>query len=349
MGSTNRRVGFIVAPMKTAHGTALVLALALVACGSSKKPEPTAAAPSTTTAAASASSASGAVSASASAVASADPPKPPPPTPAVKFATDLQTPESVLWDEARDRYLVSNINGRPVDADNNGFISELSPDGKVVKAKWIEGGKNKVTLNGPKGMAIVKDVLYVADLDTVRMFDVKSGAPKGEIKLDGATFANDVAASDDGKVYVSDSGLKMEGSDFKPTGTDAVWVIEKGKAKPLAKSTDLAKPNGLLVDGKSLLVVAFGSNELYRLDEKGQKSDVTKLPKGSLDGIVKVGDVLYVSSWEGQAVYKGKIGGAFEPALQSLEAPADIGFDKKRNRILVPRFLGNAVEAYEIK
>lgn len=334
--------------MKTAHGTALVLALALVACGSSKKPEPTAAAPSTTTAAASASSASGAVSASASAVASADPPKPPPPTPAVKFATDLQTPESVLWDEARDRYLVSNINGRPVDADNNGFISELSPDGKVVKAKWIEGGKNKVTLNGPKGMAIVKDVLYVADLDTVRMFDVKSGAPKGEIKLDGATFANDVTAGADGKVYVSDSGMKFE-AEIKSTGSDAIYVIENGKAKVLAKSTELGKPNGVFIDGKNLFVVTAGANELYKLDDKGKRTDVTKLPKGGLDGLVKVGDDFLVSSWEGQAVYKGKLGGTFEPVLEQLKAPADIGWDKKRNRVLVPRFMENAVEAYEVK
>jgi sugar lactone lactonase YvrE len=293
--------------------------------------------------------ASGAASAAPSATTPAEPPKPPAPTPAVRFTGGFATPESVLYDEARDRYLVSNINGRPVDADNNGFISQLSPDGKITNLKWIEGGKSKVTLNAPKGLAIVKDVLYVADLDTVRMFDVKSGAPKGEIKLEGATFANDVAAGDDGKVYVSDSGLKMEGADFKPTGTDAVWVLEKGKARALAKSTDLARPNGLLVDGKSLLVAPFGSNEIYRLDDKGRRSDATKLPKGGLDGIVKVGDTLLVSSWEGQGVFKGKVGGAFEPVLQSLEAPADIGYDKKRGRVLVPRFMGNVVEAYDVK
>jgi sugar lactone lactonase YvrE len=285
---------------------------------------------------------------SATTAATAEPPKPVPPTPAVRY-TGFATPESVLHDEARDRYLVSNVNGRPVDADNNGFISALSPDGKVTNLKWIEGGKNKVTLNAPKGLAIVKDVLYVADLDTVRMFDVKTGAPKGDVKLEGATFANDVAAGEDGKVYVSDSGLKMEGADFKPTGTDAVWVIEKGKAKPLAKSADLARPNGLLVDGKTVLVAPFGSADVYRLDEKGAKSDGAKMPKGSLDGIVKVGDSLYVSSWEGQAIYKGKLGGTFEAVLSPLKAPADIGFDKKRSRILVPRFMDDAVEAYDVK
>ncbi len=260
------------------------------------------------------------------------PKKPAPPTPAFRY-TGLATPESVIYDEARDRYLVSNINGKPVDVDNNGFISELSPEGKVTTLKWIEGGKDKLKLDAPNGMAIVKDVLYVADLTVVCMFDVKTGKAKGEIKLAGATFANDVAASaEDGKIYVSDSGLKMEGADFKPTGTDAVFVIEKGVAKSFAKSADLARPNGILVDGKTLLIAPFGASEIYRIDEKGRKTDATKLSAGSLDGIVRAGDSLLVSSWESSTVYRGKFGGAFEPLFQELKAPADIGFDKKRSR-----------------
>ncbi len=278
----------------------------------------------------------------------AAPTPPPAPTPVARY-TGLATPESVFYDEARDRYLVSNVQGKPVDVDNNGFISELSPDGTVKTLKWIEGGKNKVTLNAPKGLALVGDVLYVADLDTVRMFDVKSGASKGAIKLPGAAFANDVAAADDGRVFVSDSGLKMEGSEFKGTGTDAVWVIEKGKPRTLAKSADLARPNGLVVSGKSVIVATFGSNEIYALDEKGQKGESTKLPKGSLDGIVALGGDLLVSSWEASTVYRGKMGGTFEPVLTSLKSPADIGFDKKRNRVLVPRFMEDVVEAYELK
>src|SRR5262249_42471950 len=98
-----------------------------------------------------------------------------------------------------------------------------------------------------------------------------------------------------------------------------------------------------------VLVVTFGTNELYRLDDKGAKQDVTKLPKGSLDGIVQMGDALLISSWEGSAIFKGKLGGTFEQVLGDLKAPADIGFDKKRNRVLVPRFQEDAVEAYDVK
>src|SRR5262245_28396130 len=104
----------------------------------------------------------------ASAAPSATPAAPAGPTPVVKYP-NLSTPESVLYDEANDRYLVSNINGKPLDVDNNGFVAELSPDGKVTKEKWIAGGQNKVTLNAPKGLAIANGVLYVTDIDTVRM------------------------------------------------------------------------------------------------------------------------------------------------------------------------------------
>ena len=112
--------------------------------------------------------------ADATAAPTAEPPKPPPPTPAVKFSGGLATPESVYYDAAGDRYLVSNINGKPVDADNNGFISELTPDGGIKTPKWIEGGQKKVTLNAPKGMAVVKGERLRPDGD--RMAGRRGGA-----------------------------------------------------------------------------------------------------------------------------------------------------------------------------
>ncbi len=326
----------------------LALPVLVAACGG-EAPAPVAPpAPSASAAPmASAPPAASAPAASASA-APAEPPKPAAPTAAVKY-TGLSTPESVLYDADADRYLVSNINGKPGEADNNGFISILSPDGKITELKWIEGGKGKTKLDAPKGMAIVKGVLYVADITVVRMFDAKTGAPKGDVKVDKSTFLNDVAAGPDGKVYVSDSGIKGGDKGFEGTGTDAVYVIEKGKAKALAKSPDLGRPNGLLVTDKGVVVVTFGPDGAYRLDDKGAKQDVTKLPKGSLDGVVALGDSLLISSWEGSAIYKGKLGGTFEEVLSDQSSPADIGYDTKRGRVLVPHFLDSTVEAYDLK
>lgn len=327
-----------------------VPSLLVAACGGSP---PTPSTPPPTTAA---------VVTAPPAPAPAEPAKPAPePAPAAAAApkgpaptfqlAGFQIPESVFYDEANDRYLVSNINGKPLDADNNGYISVVSPEGKVVTEKWIAGGQNKATLNAPKGTAIAGGVLYVADIDTVRMFDAKSGAPKGQLKVPGATFLNDVSAGPDGRVFVSDSGLN---ADFGPTGTDAIYGIDKGKLKTVAKDASLGKPNGLLAAKDSVWAVTFGTGELYRLDTKtldgkATKLDVVKLPKGQLDGIVMNGDQLFISSWEAAGIYKGKIAGPFEMAFSGLKEPADIGLDKKRARILVPHFHENTIEAYEAK
>jgi len=279
-----------------------------------------------------------------------EPPKPAAPTPVVRYTEGIATPESVLYDEANDRYLVSNINGKPSDADNNGYISDLSPDGKVTNAKFIAGGEKKVKLDAPKGSGIVDGILYVSDIKVVRKFDLKTGAPKGDIPIAGATFLNDIAVGPGGKIYVSDTGVKGKpDGGMDPTGTDAVYVIEKGKVKPVAKSKDLGGPNGLLWTDKGLVVVTMSSNEAYRLDDKGVKQDVTKLPAGGLDGLAAWGDSLLVTSWQASAIFKGKLGDKFEVALADLKGPADIGVDTKRKRILVPRFLDNEVEVYELK
>jgi sugar lactone lactonase YvrE len=275
--------------------------------------------------------------------------KPAAPTPVFRLTDGIVTPESVLYDEANDRYLVSNINGKPDEADNNGYITEVSPDGKVIKAKFIAGGVDKVKLDAPKGTGIAGGILYVSDITVVRKFDLKTGAPKGEIAVPGATFLNDIAVAKDGRVFVSDTGVKAGANGFDPTGTDAVYVIDKGKLKTIAKSKDLGGPNGLLAVDKGVLVVTFGNNELYRLDEKGVKQDVTKLPGGALDGIAQAGDKLLVSSWQTSSVYRGTLGGTFEVVLSELKGPADIGFDSKRQRVLVPRFMENAVEVYDLK
>jgi hypothetical protein len=279
----------------------------------------------------------------------AEPAKPAALTPVVRYTEGLSTPESVLYDEPNDRYLVSNIDGSPSATDNNGFIAELSPDGKVATPKLIAGGSGGVKLDAPKGMAIHGGILYVSDISTVRKFDAKTGKPKGEVKLPGATFANDVAATADGRIFVSDSGIRHTGEAFEPTGTDAVYVIEKGKLKTVAKSKDLAGPNGILPTDTGVLTVTFNSNELYRLDAEGAKQDVTQLPQGGLDGIIQVGDKLLVTSWKAQAIFRGTLKGTFEPVIEGVSGPADIGYDSKRGRALVPRFLDSVVEVYELK
>lgn len=265
-----------------------------------------------------------------------------------KTISGFQTPESVLVDADQDVYFVSNINGQPLAADDNGFISKVNPETLQVDLKWIDAAKPDIILNAPKGMAILGDTLYVADLSVVRKFDRKTGQPKGEIPIPAATFLNDVAS--DGKaVYVTDTGMKAgAGGNFEPTGTDAVWKIVADKPQKIASGSDLDRPNGVeIVDGK-VWVVSFGANELYQVD-KGKKTNVSKLPKGSLDGLVHLSDGSFlVSSWDGKAVYRGK-DNKFQAIVENVDSPADIGYDTKRHRLLIPHFMENVVSIHDVQ
>jgi sugar lactone lactonase YvrE len=263
---------------------------------------------------------------------------------ALPITEGLATPESVLYVADQDVYFVSNINGDPLGADDNGYISKIDPEtGKITEAKWIDGTKDTVKLDAPKGMGIANGVLYVADINVVRKFDAKTGEPKGEVKIDGATFLNDIAVTADGGILVSDSGLDAK---FASTGTDAIYSIgADDKVKPLIKDKALAGPNGILAgDAGAVWAVTFGSGEVYAVDAKGKKAAGQKLPKGQLDGIVALdGGEYLISSWEGSAIYRGKPGGEWKAVVENVKSPADIGWDAKRKRILIPIFMGNSV------
>jgi hypothetical protein len=304
----------------------LFAVLFLVGCGGGSKPATTPSPTADDTMAAGDTVAAGdnvAPTTPAEPVAPAAPP-PVEPTMTVKDV-GLATPESVLYDEVDDVYLVSNINGGPSAKDGNGFISKISPDGTVVALKWIDGSAKATPLHAPKGMAIANGLLYIADIDTVRVFDRKTGKSKGNVALKGATFANDVAAGPDGTVYVSDSGVTIDDKGITPTKTDAVWMIKKMKASALAKGEELGKPNGLFVTDKGVWVSTFGSGEVYTLDAKGVRGSIQKVA-GALDGLY----------------------GYFSQVQGNLPAPADFGYDSKRKLVVVPLFNDNKIVAYSL-
>lgn len=248
----------------------------------------------------------------------------------------LATPESVLHDETADVYLVSNINGKPTEKDDNGFISRVTPDGGVDALKWIDGASDEVTLHAPKGMALTGTTLWVTDIDVVRKFDRVSGEPKGEIAVEGATFLNDLAAASDGTVYLSDSGGEA--------GTDAVYAIKDDQIEKLFGDKELGGPNGVFWDGTELWVVTYRAKTLLRWADG--KLETHELPAGGLDGVVRgPGGNLLVSSWEAKAVFVGSPQtDKWTIMAKDLDAPADIGWDALRSQLLIPLFKDDAVQ-----
>ena len=253
-------------------------------------------------------------------------------------------PESMQYYPPADEYLVSNVNGDMSVKDDNGFISRVSPDGKVIQLKWIDGSALGVSLHAPKGIVMRHDTLFVADVDSIKTFVISTGSPAGGIAVPGARFLNGLALSPDGVLYATDSGLKLG---MLPTGSDAVYRIDATGAVPVAKGTWLSRPNGLKVGPEGVTVVSFGSKLLLRIATPNAQPDtVATLMQGSLDGIVRLdGNRFLVTSWDGKAIYLVDLAAKrSHPLVLNVSGPADIGYDTKRQRVLIPLVSQNRLE-----
>lgn len=258
----------------------------------------------------------------------------------------FSTPESVLHDADSDVYLVSNINGTPLDADGNGFISRVTPAGEVLELKWIDGEAEGVTLSAPKGMALLNGVLFVSDIDCVRMFDQTSGEPVGDICVEGATFLNDIAVGPNGELFVTDTGFEAGEGGLAPSGSAAIHrMTPDGRQAPIVQGERLLGANGLAVGPRGLFMVSFATGQVFQVNvDTGDLTPLTGESERQLDGIEFTPDGGFLfSSWGDQAIYRVDGAGTQSVVVADVPAPADIGYDAGRNRVLVPLFQANEV------
>lgn len=281
-------------------------------------------------------------------------PHPPPPGATKVSAVDgFLTPESVLHDSTQDIYFVSNVNGSFNAKDNNGFISRVRPDGAVENLKFIEGGKNGVTLNAPKGLALSGDTLWVADIDAVRAFNARTGGQVDSVSLAtlGAVFLNDLAMTETGALYITDTGVRFDDvGNAQHPGPDRIFRIAPDRQVTVAARGDtLGRPNGIAVDplGKRFVVAGLGSKSVFAWKPGDKTPTVLAKGAGGYDGILVIGTRILVSSWNDSTVSSYETGDEVK-VITGVVSPADIGYDAKRNRILIPILMGNRIEIWQL-
>jgi DNA-binding beta-propeller fold protein YncE len=269
---------------------------------------------------------------------------------------DLKNPESVAYAPKQNVLFVSNIDGKPDEKDQKGFISKVSPsNGSIIELNWITG------LNAPKGIAISNDngKLYVSDITDLVEIDIASGKITKRFNAPGSAFLNDVVLDNQGNIYVSDTitnTIYKIGTNVKDNNTSSLqaWL----------QNPQLNGPNGLHVDNNKnrLIVASLGDFskpgagiEVVDLKNKTISSlgkEGTTSPFGGLDGIESDATEThyYVTDNPAGKVYTVNADGTAYGTLIDLhtQGTADLGFIQGQSTIIIPIMQDNKLVAYKL-
>jgi sugar lactone lactonase YvrE len=264
------------------------------------------------------------------------------------------SPESVV--AAGGRRFVSNMGAeiKPTDKDGDGFISEIDDTGRVVELHAFPKGDD-AKLNAPKGLAIVAGRLYVADIDRIVGFDLKTHARVFEAALtgEGPALLNDIAVETDRHLIITD------------TLHNAVYRLDLGSRTFSTIATDVAGANGVALDAERRLAYVvgvgadFSGGNVFRISLDGSKpTEMWQSPHGILDGVafLQSGDLL-VSDWgttgnpaEGTITaytIEGKRVRQIDAGMV-LHGPADFTYDAETGKLWVPLMIDGRVIAIDL-
>jgi len=262
---------------------------------------------------------------------------------------DLQSPYSFVSGPAGNEYFISSVNGEPEQADNNGFITKLDAGGKLASLKFIQGGKNGVTLHAPKGMAFTGETLYVADLDAIRGFDAATGRPTGTMTIP--------AGASGGASAVSLTDVAFDGKELlycSDQRANRIYRVEiaSGKVSLLIADPQLAGPAGLALHPKSgqLIVVSWDKGKIFEISPDGHLTELVS--NGFFSGrFANLRGVdfdrwanMYVSDFTTGKVWRMTWDKRFQVIAEYLPSPGDLGIDRTNNLILVPYESAHAAE-----
>jgi DNA-binding beta-propeller fold protein YncE len=245
-------------------------------------------------------------------------------------APGLKVPESVLYDTATGVIYVANIDGKPGVKDSSGFIATLSVEGKILNAGWVTG------LDAPKGMGILKNHLYVTNIDEIVEIDIPTATVIRRYKVEGSLFLNDIAIDPKtGMIFITDSGKGQ------------VFVLYNGKVSIWLQGAMFTGANGLFLLG-NFLYIGTG-NSILKADISSGEVVVCISGTGPVDGLFvnSAGNYIF-SDWNGSIFISGlkKRPESILNTTFKSENAADFGIIVSKNMILIPTFFNNKVVSY---
>jgi hypothetical protein len=273
----------------------------------------------------------------------------------VKVYGAIYSAESCSYDAERGVIVVPN-RGVPQDVrTNDGWVSFINHDGSVHTARWIgvqsSAARANLTpplvLNEPFGSDIVGGMLYLVDRDggtgagdptvaVIRRFNMRTGTPAGGVRVEGASWLNDLEVADDGTIYATQTG--DFGNNPDPT-TWRVWKIAPGSAPSVfVQGAPLQAPNGVAFDPEGNVVVAnFGNAAVLTFAPSGELVRTEEAAQPGSDGLVIMPDgTKYVSSVTQGGVSRIRPGTPAELIARNIPSAASMCYDAGANQLVIP-------------
>jgi hypothetical protein len=278
----------------------------------------------------------------------------------VKVYGAIYSAESCSYDPARGVLVVPNRGVAQNVQTNNAWISFINHDGSVHTARWIgvqnpgdqrNNLKPPLVLNEPLGSDIAGGILYLADRDggtnpndpvvsVIRKFDLKTGMPAGETRVEKSTGFNDIEVADDGTIYATQTGAGADANTWQ------VWKITRdGAASMFIQGAPLRQPNGIAFDPQgNIVVVNIGNNEVLTFGQDAKLLKTENAVQPGNDGLVIMKDgTKYVSSVQQGGVSRIRPNRKAELIAQNIPNPASMCYDSGANQLVIPMNANNAM------
>ncbi len=276
--------------------------------------------------------------------------------------------ESCSYDAERGVLVVPNRGVPQHVRTNDAWVSLINHDGSVHTLRWI-GVQNPadrgdltppLVLNEPLGSDISGGLLYVADRDggtsaddssvaVIRRFDLQTGAPAGEIRIERASWINDLAVVGDGTIYATQTGDLGDNPD---PATWRVWKIAPdGTASIFVQEAPLRQPNGIAFDPQgNIVVVNYGNTEVLTFSPTGELAKTESAAQAGSDGLVIMPDgTKYVSSVAHGGVSRIRPGEPAELIARNIPSAASMCYDAGANQLVIPMNANNGLAFVEIE
>ncbi len=242
-------------------------------------------------------------------------------------------PEATVYDTKRNKIYVSNYNfyGYP----KQQFISKLSVDGETEDLKWISG------LTKPTGMMIHDDLLYIADMREVVVYNIETKELVKKFQIGGRGLLQDLTVDNLGRIYLSDG---LGGKIYRLNNNE-------GQFELWLEDNQILRPNGLCFHNGKLLVGTFDSNlKSVDLDTKNIQL-IHKFSEGVVDGIETDENNNIYLSLSPARLYRIKPSGKVEKLLD-LRTPnmyiSNFKYIRKNRTFIIPSLSASRVFAYRI-